>query len=144
MARRSLDQKRAANAYAAALPAGEGEVDFSRLPAMLQINGLLATWAFLLSKKENGDKALTALLGHLRSRPELGVAARGGAAEVFRSWVGRPGDDASGLDGTALRALTAEALAFAVWLKRAEEAAAPEPAAGGAGGGGGGDGGGDG
>lgn len=124
MPRRSLDQQRAANAYAAAVP-GEGDVDFQRLPAMLQTNGLLATWAFLLAKKDKGRAALDALLRHLRTRADLGVPP-GTAHEVFRTWVGEPGGDAGGLGGPALRTLTAEALAFSVWLKRAAEAAAPE------------------
>lgn len=116
---RSLDQRRAASAYAyAATP----DVDLDRaqkLPAMFQINGLLATWAFLLAKGET--PLLDSLLAYLRTLPELGVPA-GAADAVFRHWVGGATGANAGIDGSLLRALTAEALAWSVWLKRAAEA----------------------
>jgi CRISPR/Cas system CMR-associated protein Cmr5 small subunit len=120
---RSLDQSRAASAYAyAASP--KAEMDWAqKLPTLLQINGLLATWAFLLGKKQH--QLLGSLLRHLRSlvpEPE----AQGTSAEAaFLYWVGGPGSKGKGLGGEQLRALTAEAIAWAVWLKRAAEAHAP-------------------
>jgi CRISPR/Cas system CMR-associated protein Cmr5 small subunit len=117
---RGLDQRRAAAAYAYAAMAAD--LDRARkLPAMLQINGLLATWAFFLSNDETA--ILDALLGHLRSLPELAVPA-GGAEAVFLHWVGGPAGADGGIEGSLLRALTAEALAWSVWLKRAAEARA--------------------
>ncbi len=117
---RSLDQRRAASAYAYAGDP-EASLDWAqKLPALLQVNGLLATWAFLLGKKE--IPLLEALLGHLRAREDLQVNKEGGAADGFLHWVGGPTGAGEGIDGTLLRALTAEALAWSVWLKRAAEA----------------------
>lgn len=126
---RSLDQRRAASAYAyAASPNAEMEWA-QKLPAMLQINGLLATWAFLLGKKQN--RLLASLLQHLHSLvPELQTQEES-AEEAFRRWVGAPGSKSKGLRGEELRGLTAEALAWSVWLKRAAEAQAETPPGGG-------------
>lgn len=118
---RSLDQRRAASAYTYAATPNAGLDWAQKLPAMFQINGLLAAWAFLLAKGET--PLLDALLSYLRTLPELAVP-KGNAAAVFLHWVG--GKDAKdGIDGPLLRALTAEALAWSVWLKRAAEAQAP-------------------
>lgn len=116
---RSLDQRRAASAYGyAATPTAD--LDWAqKLPVMFQINGLLATWAFLLAKGEK--PLLEALLAYLRTLPELGVPA-GSAESVFLHWVGGPMGASGGAGGSLLRALTAEALAWSVWLKRAAEA----------------------
>lgn len=127
---RSLDQRRAASAYGfAATP----DVDLDRaqkLPAMFQINGLLATWAFLLAKKE--QDVLSPLLQHLRSvMPEAEGMLVGSPEDVFLHWVGGPGTKSKGLEGNLLRALTAEAIAWSVWLKRAAEAQAPTKSRGG-------------
>ena len=115
---RSLDQRRAASAYAYAAAAADLD-RAQKLPAMLQVNGLLATWAFLLAKEET--PLLGALLGHLRTLPELAVPL-GNPEAVFLHWVGGAAGASSGVDGSLLRALTAEALAWSVWLKRAAEA----------------------
>lgn len=116
---KSLDQQRAASAYAYAA-APNADLDWAqKLPAMLQINGLLATWAFLLAKSET--PLLDALLGYLRTLPELAVP-RGDAQSVFLHWVGGATGASGGIGGSLLRALTAEALAWSVWLKRAAEA----------------------
>lgn len=120
---RSLDQRRAASAYAAIVTMPKKAAELAiRLPAMLQINGLLATWAFLLAKEKKEPTPLAALLGHLRDLPELAVPEDGGAPEAFLHWVGGPRGASGGIRGTLLRALTAEALAWSVWLKRAAEA----------------------
>ena len=120
---RSLDQLRAASAYAAIETAPKKAAEMaSRLPAMLQINGLLATWAFLLAQEGKGNPTpVAALLGYLRSLPHLAVPT-GNAGAVFLHWVGGPTGAGSGINGSLLRALTVEALAWSVWLKRAAEA----------------------
>lgn len=118
---RSLDQRRAAAAYRAVATAPPGAVDLARkLPSMLQINGLLATWAFLLPKNPS---PLPFVLRHLQSL-ELDVPAGEDLAAAFLHWVGGGQGGSDGVSGTALRELTAEALAFAGWLKRAAEARA--------------------
>jgi CRISPR/Cas system CMR-associated protein Cmr5 small subunit len=119
----SLDQRRAASAYAyAASPSADLE-RAQKLPMMLQINGLLATWAFLLAKKEHN--LLSTLLQHLHSvLPNLEKQADTAEAAFLR-WVGGPGRKKDGIDSMLLRALTAEAIAWSVWLKRAAEAHVP-------------------
>ncbi len=118
---RSLDQRRAASAYAfAATPAADLD-RAQKLPAMFQINGLLATWGFLLAKKEHS--LLSSLLQHLRSTvPELDEKQAGSAETAFLHWVGGPGAKSNGIEGKLLRVLTVEAIAWSVWLKRAAEA----------------------
>jgi CRISPR/Cas system CMR-associated protein Cmr5 small subunit len=99
------------------------------LPVMLQTNGLLATWAHLLAKpkKEEYRGALEALLGHFRAAPLRLVPAEGDAGHVFTRIWNAPASPAS---GAHLRRLTAEAIAFSVWLKRAAEALLDEGEAG--------------
>jgi hypothetical protein len=86
---------------------------------MLQINGLLATWAFFLARGETA--LLDSLLAYLRTLPQLQVPA-GSAETVFLHWVGGATGASGGIRGPLLRALTAEALAWSAWLKRAAEA----------------------
>lgn len=108
----SLEQIRARRAYAA--PVSERA---DSLPVMLQTNGLLATWAFLLSKNE------TALLQTLRDHLWEFERQQGNAPDprvMFNVWVA---DGVGQLNGPRLRKLTAEALALAAWLKRAAQAA---------------------
>lgn len=127
---RSLDQIRAAAAYRAVASADDKAVDMARrLPSMFQINGMLATWAFLIAKSEKQATPLPALLAHLRMLPELQVPETGDPKQVFLHWVGGGRDSADGISGTTLRHLTEEALAFAGWLKRAAEARGNEGAA---------------
>jgi CRISPR type III-B/RAMP module-associated protein Cmr5 len=96
------------------------------LPAMLQTNGLLATWAHLLARAGPGPtpneyrRAMEALLEHLRHK-DTGPLLRepGDAAAVLTAiWSRRP----SGASGRELRRLTAETIRYSVWLKRAAEA----------------------
>lgn len=125
---RSLDQRRAAAAYGAIATARPGAVDLARkLPSMLQTNGLLATWAFLLPKeiRAPGQTPLPFLLRHLQSL-ELDVPAGGDLPGAFLYLVGGGQGATGGVSGPALRELTAEALAFAGWLKRAAEARGDE------------------
>jgi CRISPR/Cas system CMR-associated protein Cmr5 small subunit len=127
----NLEQIRAGRAFKVAEAAAQGNHgdDFlalgRELPTMLQRNGLLATWSFLLSKRKSGEGekapalALNALLSHL-SASEIGLVAPPArdALALFRDqWTSRD----SSLSGLELRRLTAEALLFAGWLKRAAE-----------------------
>lgn len=116
----NLEQVRAHNAFSFAQRIG-GDADFLRLarklPVMLHTNGLLATWAHLLASKRT--KIAEALLEHFQQEGVPVLHPRGnGPLEVFtQEWTG---DD--GLSGLELRRLTAEAVLYAVWLKRAAEA----------------------
>jgi len=122
-----LDQLRAHHAFTYVQGLSGNRSDFlalaRKLPFMLHTNGLLATWAHLLAKKNERENllGLQALATHLRAvaaRLRLDVAPAGDAPAVFDRWV----DPQDGLTGFALRKNTAEALAFSVWLKRAAEA----------------------
>lgn len=119
---RTLDQVRAATAYAVIAGAGDDAVDLARgLPEMLRQNGLLAVWAFCLAKGDGHRALLTAMLRHLRDAGRLGEIPVGETPQdAFLAWVGTAGEP--GLTGRQLRDLTAEATAFAGWLKRAAEA----------------------
>ena len=110
-----------------------------QLPQMLQVNGLLASWAFLLAKgKPQHRAALAALVSHLAERglvdpEELGrpMAAVGdsqpdsitaspqAAQAVLLFWLNA---DHEALSSHHLRRLTAEAIAYAGWLRKAAEA----------------------
>jgi hypothetical protein len=120
---RSLDQRRAASAYAYAATAPKKAAELAiRLPAMFQINGFLATWAFLLAREGKKEPTpVAALLGYLQSLTHLRVP-QGDATSVFLHWVGGATGAGDGIGSSLLRALTAEALAWSVWLKRAAEA----------------------
>lgn len=90
------------------------------LPAMFQNNGLLATWAFMLSKqdKKHFKVLLKALLDHFRDGQfNLGVANTDEAKVFIEEWTGK-----TPVTGPQLMQLTAEAIAFSGWLKRAAEA----------------------
>lgn len=122
---RSLEQLRAANAFAALDGAGEEVLNHAvELPLMLQKNGLLAAWAYLLAKDPG---LLESVLDHLRQTAlEL---PDGEAAVVLRHWLGAQTRGSAGLGGGELRDLTAEVIALAVWLKRAAKARVPEEGA---------------
>ena len=121
----NLEQIRAKCAFAKAgeVARTDSKKDFLNLarslPAMLQNNGLLATWAFLLSKTGAPHKAmLNILLVHLRNDYFRFPIQRDTPAAVFiHDWTGQPP-----LQGPQLMQITAEALAFSGWLKRASEA----------------------
>ena len=127
--RKGLDQIRAARAYEAARTLVPQERDdfvtmAQNLPVMLQINGLLAGWAFLLVKQKKHPgvgRILGTILSHLRD-PALGLQVPAGSPEnVFRHWVGSNTRQQPNLSGSDLRRLTAECIAFSAWLKRAAE-----------------------
>jgi len=114
----SREQIRARRAYTALEEHPEELADWAEsLPTMLQTNGLLATWAHLLSKRE-ASMVLQTLADHLWHW-ENRHGAQPTPRAVFVGWVS---DDQAQLTGTRLRRLTDEALAFAVWLKRAGKA----------------------
>jgi hypothetical protein len=85
---------------------------------MLQINGLLATWAHLLAKGGAEQRMAGALLSHFR-RAGLAVPAAASDCTVLTEVWAAPGASLSSGD---LRQLTREAVVYAVWLKRAAEA----------------------
>lgn len=122
----NLDQVRAGNAFGFVASYQGKPGDFlglaRTLPVMLQTNGLLATWAHLLAKgarsEEYRDMA-RALLAHFRHQGLRLAVAAGDEWEVFLQEWARP---ATGSNGTRMRRLTAEAIAYSVWLKRAAEA----------------------
>lgn len=116
---RNLDQIRADRAFSQVTSADEPAAS---LPHMLQRNGLLATMAFFLHKyKGEAGFPLQLLLDHL-SDPAVGTGIgldNRQVVDVFREWVGP-----NGLDGPQLRRLTAEAIEFSGWVKRAYQATA--------------------
>lgn len=131
----NLEQLRAGNAFAAVgavqqgQALGDGKTLFLRLarklPVMFQVNGLLATWAYLLAKAQDKERLFAAdqLLEHFRSLPATPlwreVSPGSGPEAVFRTEWTSPDHH---LSGPELRTLTAEAVAFSGWLKRAAEA----------------------
>lgn len=127
----NLEQLRAAHAFAevAHLPAGVERAEFLAvardLPATFQRNGLLAAWAFLLAKSAaSKDRAKSphgnAARACQRFFRELGLTAADNAEASFRrEWLGE--GDGTGVSAASLMRLTAEAIAYAGWLKRAAE-----------------------
>lgn len=119
----NLDQVRAANAFGFVRTVADGQDRFlalsRKLPVMLQTNGLLATWAHLLAKKgREYERIVEALLRHLQHQGIGLVEGPTSAEAVFLEvWT-----VAGGATGGRLRRLTAEAIAYSVWLKRAAEA----------------------
>jgi CRISPR/Cas system CMR-associated protein Cmr5 small subunit len=122
-----LDQVRARNAFGFVLEGVQADSlgDFlqlaRKLPAMLQTNGFLATWAHLLAKNEVEHKEMAkAFLRHFRDAEINLVADRERDAKLMfiQVWT-VPGH---GVGAAGLQKLTAEAVVFAVWLKRAAEA----------------------
>ncbi|NLP09432.1 type III-B CRISPR module-associated protein Cmr5 [bacterium] len=120
----SLEQIRAYNAFQAAQQVGANKdfLAFARnLPSLFQNNGLLATWAFMLAKakKENYTiNIMNTLLEHFRT-PQIGLVPNDQktAEEVFNAvWT------QASFQSQQLMNLTAEAIAFSGWIKRAAEA----------------------
>lgn len=122
----NLDQIRAHRAFEKALLVGsggrEGYLSLARtLPAMFQNDGFLATWAFLLSKKEPQHGAmLEIMLEHFRdSNFDLKIPERMDAYHLFADYWTNP-DSPVGSD--ALMKLTRESIIFSGWVKRGAEA----------------------
>lgn len=113
----SREQLRARRAYSQQHPLPERA---ESLPGMIQVNGLLSTWAFLLSK---GDHALLNILTEHLWRSENHLDAPPAPRDMFLGWIG---DGNGQLTGSRLRRLTEEALAFSAWVKRAAQAAGGE------------------
>jgi len=123
----NLEQIRAQHAFkAAAAVAPAKHKDYSslagNLPAMFQNNGLLATWAFLLSKhdKDQHSLMLQALLQHFQHEHFNLIDA--GPLTPQKVFVDHWTHQNRYLNGEKLMQLTAEAVAFSGWLKRAAEA----------------------
>lgn len=124
-AMRGLHQIRAERALAAMRPpATENQRKAGvQLAQMLRQNGLLAAWAFCQKKgKQDYQRSLDALREHLQAVHPTIAGAEPHSRILFCRWVGNSG----GLDGSSLRTLTAEAIAFGEWLKRAAQAFAEE------------------
>ena len=121
----NLEQQRARHAYGTvtAVPSGARKQFLSlarQLPSRFQINGLLASWAALLGDHKNvaHRMVLDASTAHLR---ELGLCGGGTHQQVFEAWLGL-GVASAALSGSQMRSLTAEAIAYSNWLKKASEA----------------------
>lgn len=125
---KTLDQLRAARAYATMAAADEDTLSRARaLPAMLHLNGLLAVWAFFLAKNLRQPPLLGELLAHFQAfDPLQPIPTEATPYATFLAWVGTA--EAPGLEAKQLRDLTAEAVAFSGWLKRAAEARVPSEA----------------
>lgn len=96
-----------------------------KLPVMFQTNGLLATWAHLLAKDEREHrKALHAMVSYLAPREPREADRTADARTLFGRWLrgDTQGEPVSALSGSELRERTAQAIEYAVWLKRAAEA----------------------
>jgi CRISPR/Cas system CMR-associated protein Cmr5 small subunit len=118
----NLEQIRAQHAFEAAAGKDADFLNLARsLPQMLQTNGLLGTWAFLLArarKERSHADVLRALADHLRSEAIalIGERAVDPKSVLLTEWT-KP-EVGSGL----LQDVAAEALSYAGWLKRAAEA----------------------
>lgn len=118
----NLEQIRAQHAFEAAAGKDAEFLNLARsLPQMLRTNGLLATWAFLLAKGKGKAESphqavLKNLASHLRSEG-IGLVRETDEKRLLLSeWTGPQTGAAQ------LQRLTAEAIAYAGWLKRASEA----------------------
>jgi CRISPR/Cas system CMR-associated protein Cmr5 small subunit len=116
----NLEQVRAQHAYEAAADQDPDFLNLARsLPQMLQTNGLLATWAFLLAKDENPHRSvLKAFVTHLEGEALLPAGQTNPKEILLSSWLGREHP----LGTSDLQRLTSETIAFAGWIKRAAEA----------------------
>jgi len=125
-----LEQLRARHAFARIGPVAQREglrADVlalaRRLPEMLQTNGLLASWAFLLAKRdrEPARKELEEAIREHLVDGAVGLSGDAGKLDGIFDVEGG-GDDRPTLSGHELRRLSAEAVVYAGWLKRAAEA----------------------
>jgi CRISPR type III-B/RAMP module-associated protein Cmr5 len=102
-----------------------------KLPMMLRTNGLLATWAFLMVKKDKGKDTLRALNDHLRGQFNNHIVATN-YRDTFKNWVGYSevqqennlylnNPNNPNLTQDLLREITEEAIEYSGWLKRAAE-----------------------
>jgi len=114
-ARRSLEQRRAAAAWHAVQKVDQGKgKDFksvaTSLPADIQANGLGQTMAFLRAKgKEEHNVTFDAVAGWVQQRLNI-------ANKDFMTWL------MTEATTEQYRQATAEAIAFAIWMKRFAEA----------------------
>jgi len=132
----NLEQIRAKNAYNFVDIDVHGNfADFKtyaqKLPMMLRTNGLLATWAFLMVKKDKGKDTLRALNEHLHEQFNTSIPED--YKDTFKNWVGYSevqqkknlylnNPNNPNLTQDLLREITEEAIEYSGWLKRAAEA----------------------
>src|SRR4051794_12285404 len=107
----SLEQRRARRAYAVLTESPDLSEWTDRLPIMLQTNGLLATWAYLLSGHDDPSAGalLRTLCEHLWQF-ENGQGSAPAARTMFLTWVG---EGTGHLTAQRMMHLTDEALALA-------------------------------
>lgn len=123
---RNLEQIRAAHAIAfwhpsrgegpSAKGANQGDV-ISKLPTLIQSNGLLATAAFARSKGGGHEVLLLEVFRHLSSN-DVRVLGQPPAPQGGETELDRYIRLVSGSDSERLRAATDEALAYLGYLKR--------------------------
>jgi CRISPR-associated protein Cmr5 len=110
---RSLEQIRAKNALGAAplIKAGPGEGDpnavAKKVPAMIKENGLIATAAFAMDKKEGIQSVVSAIEQHLVC---VGIMT---GKETLLQWL-----TGANADSARLRSATDEAMAYLNYLRR--------------------------
>jgi len=94
------------------------------LPTMLQQNGLLATWAFFLAKKEDHHQAAAKIiLDHLKAYfPQDGHLQNKDFKTFFTEYLAGHLINTNG----QLMKMTSEAIVFSGWIKRAAEALCEE------------------
>jgi len=116
--RQTLEQQRAASAWKdvdgvpEAVQSKYGTLA-RKLPAMIQMNGLGATLAFLRAKgKGENDDGHTLIFNHLSTWVLGQLQAKG---DNLLAWVREA-------DMAAYRRATAEAIEYGIWLKRYVEA----------------------
>ncbi|PJF39016.1 MAG: type III-B CRISPR module-associated protein Cmr5 [Phototrophicales bacterium] len=121
--RQSIEQERAASAWQVIEPYIETEKEFQKkygtlarkLPAMIQMNGLGSTLAFLKSKgKQDNKDAHNVLFNHLSAW----VLKRVHATRQNKDLL----DFVRNEDVDKYRQATAEAIQYGIWLKRYVEA----------------------
>lgn len=122
----SLEQLRAKNAFTF-IEENQTNSDITgiatRLPLMFHLNGVLATFAFLI-KNEKVNKLTKALLDHLRESARANIPEAFRAEHIFqgeRAWV-KP----ENLQTSDFFTITDEMIKYATWLKRAAEALATD------------------
>ena len=97
----------------------------NQLPVMFHTNGMLATFAFLLSKNKEGklNEMLENLLKHLKETKRFIVPSDFNAYKIYlggEAWI-EPGR----LQTNDFFTITDEMIKYSTWLKRAAEALMP-------------------
>ena len=92
------------------------------LPTMFQNNGLLATWAFLLSKNKDEHKKISESICRFFKKPDFFCDVLPDNLDNKTIFTQYWTDTSSGFNSALLQQFTQEAIALSVWLKRAAEA----------------------